>query len=85
MLKELEKRVKLFDGIHCVIGDRYCSYDEEGYIDEFYINSISNNDIEIYYDRETYKYISFDEMINAKIFNGKSINEMKNSIYLEDL
>ena len=56
MLEELEKRVKLLDGIYCVIGERYCYQNEEGYIDEFNINSISTDDVEIYYDKQTYKY-----------------------------
>ena len=81
MLEKLKKRVELFDGIFCVIGDRYCSYKEEGYIDEFYIDSVTENDIQIFYNRITYKYKTFDEMINAKIFNGKSIKDLEDKIF----
>lgn len=76
MLEELEQRVKELDGIHCVIGDRNTNYKKLGYIDEFYINAVDYNEIELYYDKKTYKYDNFDEMINDKIFNSRSIKEI---------
>ena len=81
VLDELKIKLENLDGIHCVIGNRYCSYKEEGYKDEFYINSIAENDIQIYYDKVTYEYTTFNEMINDKIFNGKSIKELANNIF----
>ncbi|MBR7042189.1 MAG: hypothetical protein IKI04_01680 [Bacilli bacterium] len=84
MLKELEQRVKELDGIHLVIGDKYTSYTEPGYIDEFYINSVNTTEIELYYNKKTYKYNNFDEMINDKIFNNKSIKEISDIIHLDN-
>ena len=81
---KIVKRVELLDGIHCVIGEKYCQHNDEGYIDEFYINAVSKDDVEIYYNKETSKYSNFNEMISSKVFNGKSIIDLKNKIFLDN-
>ena len=77
MLEELKRRIDNFDGIHIFIKDK------DKYIDELYINSIDINNIELYYDKKTYTYNSFDLLINDKIFNGKSILDIKDNLYLD--
>lgn len=77
MLEELKRRIDNFDGIHIFIKDK------DKYIDELYINSIDINNIELYYDKKTYMYNSFDLLINDKIFNGKSILDIKDNLYLD--
>ena len=77
----LEILVENLDGLHCVIGDSYCSHEEDGYIDEFYISYVGNDEFEIFYNKKTYTYSSFKKLIVDKIFNGKSIRDLIDKIH----
>jgi hypothetical protein len=80
-IRLLEILVENLDGLHCVIGESYCNYGEDGYIDEFYVSYIGNEEFEIFYDKKTYNYSSFEKLTTDKIFNGKSIRELIDKIY----
>lgn len=82
-LKIIKSIIDEAGGIHCVIGNRYCSYLEEDYEDEFYICAHTSDNVEIFYDKKEYKYNSFEKLISDKIFNGKSIKELIDKIFLE--
>lgn len=77
----LEILVENLDGLHCVIGNSYCSHDEDGYIDEFYISYVGNEVFEIFYNKKTYRYNSFTKLTVDKIFNGKSIRDLIDKIH----
>ena len=82
-LELIKSKVDNLEGIHCVIGDSYCNHKESGYIDEFYICPNENNNIQIFYNKETYDYDSFEQLISDKLFNGKSLEEIIEKVHFE--
>jgi len=56
-----EKTMDLNNGIYCYYKDN-----------DFYINPVSNDSIEVYYNKKTYYFKNYEEMIIYPLFEDKS-------------